>query len=89
MYLDPGKPGQNQVHATYFDAKGDELPIASATFQAWQPNGQTGDLTSTRFSAGHFVGQGRLGAGAWHFVIAATTRAGTSLSSYFDQRIVG
>jgi copper transport protein len=89
MYLDPGKPGPNQVHATYFDAKGDELPIASATFQGWLPNGQTAALTPMRFSAGHFVGQGRLGTGQWHFVIVATTRSGTTLSSYFDQRIVG
>jgi hypothetical protein len=89
MYLDPGKPGPNQVHATYFDEKGDELPIASVTFQGWLANGQTAELAPMRFSAGHFVGQGRLGAGRWHFVIVASTRDGMTLSSYFDQRIVG
>jgi hypothetical protein len=89
MYLDPGKPGPNQVHATYFDAQGNELPIASATFEGWLPNGQTADLTPSRFSAGHFVGQGRLAAGRWHFVIVATTRDGATRSSSFDERIVG
>jgi copper transport protein len=89
MYLDPATPGPNQVHATYFDQQGNELPIASATFEGWLPNGQMADLIPTRFSAGHFVGQGRLGAGRWHFVIVAKARDGTMLSSYFDERIVG
>ena len=64
MYLDPGKPGPNQVHATYFDAKGNELPIASATFQGWLPNGQTADLVADAVQRGALRRAGPAGDGA-------------------------
>jgi copper transport protein len=87
MYVDPAKEGTNQVHATYFDAQGAELPVASATFSARDASGRIQALEASRFSAGHFVGQGTLSAGTWHLIVQATTRTGTPLAAYFDQRI--
>jgi putative copper export protein/nitrogen fixation protein FixH len=86
-YIDPGKPGTNGVHFTFFDTSGNELPIADATASALTPGGVTEPLELDRFSKGHFVANTRLGPGSWLFLIDATTRSGQRLSGYFEQRI--
>jgi len=86
-YIDPGTPGNNVVHFTFFQASGDEQPIASATATATTPAGDTHDLPLIRFDPGHFVANTRLDAGHWRFGIQATTKEGVSLSAYFDQTI--
>jgi copper transport protein len=86
-YIDPGAAGPNVVHFTFFQASGDELPIASATAVATPPSGATSDLPLDRFDAGHFVANTMLTAGPWRFQIVATGRDGATYSAYFDQRI--
>jgi len=86
-YVDPGTPGNDVVHFTFFQASGDEQPIASATATATTPAGHTQDLPLIRFDPGHFVANTRLDEGHWRFSIQATTKEGVSLSGYFDQTI--
>jgi copper transport protein len=86
-YVDPGTPGNDVVHFTFFQASGEEQPIASASALATPPSGATADLPLTRFDAGHFVANTTLTAGKWRFQITATTNDGTTYSAYFVQDI--
>lgn len=55
VYLDPGGPGQNQLHVTFFDAAGNEQPISSATLAVF-PAGLAGAVLPARqLEPGHFV----------------------------------
>jgi hypothetical protein len=86
-YIDPGTPGNNVVHFTFFQPSGDEQPIASATATATTPAGDTEDLPLIRFDPGHFVANTRLDEGHWRFGIQATTKEGIPLSASFEQTI--
>src|SRR6266536_3211168 len=86
-YLDPGKPGRNVLHLTYFTAAGAELPIASARATATTPSGATGSLSLNRFSSGHFVSNLDLVPGRWSFSVDATAKAGAAASAHFEQVI--
>jgi copper transport protein len=83
-YVDPGTSGNNTVHFTFFQASGNELPIASATATSVPPGHDVQDLPLIRFDAGHFVANTSLSPGRWRFVIATTTGGGDALTAYFD-----
>lgn len=86
-YIDPGKPGTNQVHATFFDAKGNEQPQASVRVTATPGSGAAPVLKLLRLGPGHFAAQGKLGPGRWTFDIGATARDGTVATARFEQVI--
>jgi copper transport protein len=87
-YVDPAKAGINQVHFTFFDAAGRELPIRKAEASGVPPDGQTRSLRLRRFSRGHFVANTRLTEGMWRFRIDAITESGTRVSATFAQEVV-
>jgi copper transport protein len=88
VYLDPGTAGANDVHATFFDAAGAELPITMAAISvtpssaaATAAPGSTpspGALTVRMLEPGHFVGTTTLAAGSWEVRIDATAPDGQS-----------
>jgi copper transport protein len=87
-YVDPAKPGTNNVHFTFFGSNGREMPIQSATGSALAPDGSIQPLPLKRFSAGHFVANTSLDTGTWLFLIDATAKAGnTAYTGYFKQAI--
>jgi hypothetical protein len=88
-YVDPGKPGYNEVHFTFFDQKGSELPVAhNPAITAWRPGTQLMTLEVRRFSAGHFIASGRLASGRWRFETSVTPRgASEPLRACFEQTI--
>jgi len=88
-YLDPGTPGYNEVHFTFFDQKGGELPIPSnPKITVWTPGSQPMSLEVRRFSAGHFIASGRLAAAHWRFESEATPRgARQPVRACFEQTI--
>jgi nitrogen fixation protein FixH len=88
-YIDPGTPGDDTVHFTFFKASGSEQPVASATATETTPSGETRDLTLIRFDPGHFAANTVLTAGRWRFTITAVARDGSVYHAYFDQRIPG
>ena len=55
VYLDPGGPGPNEFHVTYFDPDGGELVVTNPTI-AVVPAGGEGELLEPRFfDVGHYV----------------------------------
>ncbi|HKN48919.1 MAG TPA: hypothetical protein VJ010_01685, partial [Actinomycetota bacterium] len=86
-YVDPARPGTNQVHFTFFQSSGQELPIASAQATGTAPGGAAGPLKLIRFDDGHFAANAALVAGNWRFQIQATSRDGQVFTAYFDQQI--
>lgn len=55
VYLDPGGPGQNELHVTFFDPAGAELPTQSATLAVFPASGGAAILVSRLLEPGHFV----------------------------------
>lgn len=55
VYLDPGGPGQNELHVTFFDAAGSEQPIQSATMALTTADGAGALAAPRRLEPGHFV----------------------------------
>ena len=55
VYLDPGGPGQNELHATFFDAAGNEQPIQGATMAMTPGDGAGTLLAARKLEPGHFV----------------------------------
>jgi copper transport protein len=88
-YVDPGSPGTNAVHFTFFQASGEQQPIASASATAVTPAGSAEDLPLMRFDAAHFVANTSLEAGHWRFRIQAATREGTVYDAYIEQHLAG
>ncbi|HET7263152.1 MAG TPA: CopD family protein [bacterium] len=84
-YLDPGRPGFNEVHATFIAPNGGELPVPqSITILAARAGGARQSVPVRRFSAGHFIGDAQLGAGGWRFEFYGTAQDGTVLDAQLD-----
>jgi nitrogen fixation protein FixH len=87
-YLDPGRSGFNEVHATFTDASGAELPIPRlATVAAGRPGAALRPLPVRRFSAGHFIADATLGAGTWDLEFTAMPATGAALVAHLEVRI--
>ena len=82
MYLDPGRPGFNEVHETFIGANGNELPVPRlAVITAGRPGSVPRRLPVRRFGPGHFIGDATLPAGDWEIAVAATARDGSGLQA--------
>jgi copper transport protein len=88
-YIDPGRPGRNILHLTYFDPRGIELQISGARASATTPEGTAKPLTLQLLGPGHFAANLDLTAGRWSFAADATTKAGATTSAKFEQVIEG
>ena len=88
VYLDPGRPGFNEVHATFIEASGQELPIPRPiTITAARPGGAPQALPVRRFGPGHFIGDAQLGPGEWQLEFAGTDAGGTVLEAPLTVRL--
>lgn len=63
LYLDPGTPGANDVHVTFFDPGGGPLAIETVAMSLTDESGAGTLLTPRRLEVGHFVGSTTVGAG--------------------------
>lgn len=85
VYLDPDKPGSDEFHITFFDAKGNELEIGRATLAVTPPGGTTTVVSLRRLDpVGHFVADIEAPAGSSRYDITATTSSGDILSTYVE-----
>lgn len=81
-YLDPGRLGLNEVHATFIEADGRELPVPRPmTILAGRPGAPPQPLPVRRFGPGHFIADAQLGAGRWRIEFDATAADGTRLTA--------
>jgi hypothetical protein len=53
IYLDPGTPGPNLLHATWFAANGNEMPVSSVTMTELLPAGGSLALVPQILDSGH------------------------------------
>lgn len=84
-YLDPGRSGFNEVHATFIAPNGGELPVPQPiAILAAHSGGAAQALPVRRFSAGHFIGDAQLGSGAWRFEFVGAAQDGTVLDAHLD-----
>jgi copper transport protein len=86
-YLDPGKPGPNVLHLTYFTAAGTEQPMFEASANATGPSGNAGGLTLSKLSPGHYASNLNLTPGRWSFAVNATSKEGDLTDARFEQVI--
>jgi copper transport protein len=84
IYLDPGKPGANELHATFFDPNGNELPVPTAQM-SMGPKGQPlAPLTPRRLEPGHFVADTSLAAGTFAVSVTGAAPGGQPLTAQLD-----
>jgi putative copper export protein len=87
-YLDPGRAGFNEIHATYIDAAGRELPVPRlATMTVSRQGAPPISLPVRRFGPGHFIGDATLGSGEWQIEMVATSSDGEVIRSRLTVRL--
>jgi copper transport protein len=86
-YVDPGRPGANEVHVTFLGPDGAELPTSGPQISAQLRNGARSQLTVRALGPGHFVGDATLRAGTWTFTFRATAEGGAVISGSFSEKI--
>ncbi len=84
VYFDPGTPGDNELHVTFFDASGTELPVTAVRLDLTSPTGAPVILSSRLLEPGHFVADAALPSGTYHLRIAGPAPNGDELSAELD-----
>jgi copper transport protein len=84
VYLDPGKAGANEVHATFFDAAGNELPVQSVVMVLGPSGGAASTLTPRQLEPGHFVADTSLSAGTYTLSVAGPAPNGDQLTTQLE-----
>ncbi len=84
VYLDPGTAGSNEVHATFFDATGTELPVPSVQISIGPRGGTLAPLDPRILEPGHFVADTTLVAGTYTLSVAGPAPGGDLLSTRLD-----
>jgi hypothetical protein len=86
-YLDPERAGKTEVHVTFFDAAGEELPVSGATTMRGSSGDTVRSLVPRKLGAGHFVADTTLAAGDWRFDFAAEAVGGAALRGCFTETV--
>jgi copper transport protein len=87
LYLDPGRAGGNDLHATFFDAAGTELPTTTATIAAGPPGGASAILNPRLLEPGHFVVQVSPAAGKLAVDVTAPAPGGEVLHGHLEMDV--
>jgi hypothetical protein len=85
-YVDPGRAGFNEVHVTFFDASGNELPVPALPTIRGSTGGRLLPLVARRLGAGHFVADAQLITGTWRFDFSADPK-GIALRGCFSDTV--
>jgi copper transport protein len=85
-YVDPGRPGPNTVHFTFFAPGGNEQPADKARARMTRASGATETLRLLRLGPGHFAANVDLEPGRVAFAIDATA-ARAQRGGRFEQLI--
>ncbi|MDP9250986.1 MAG: hypothetical protein M3O78_06425, partial [Chloroflexota bacterium] len=85
VYLDPGKPGPNELHVTFFDSKGIELPVASAAVSLGRAGEAPSPLAPRQLEPGHFAADITVSAaGTYAVSLSGTPPGGQALVANFQ-----
>jgi len=85
VYLDPETAGRDEVHATFFDVAGTELPVASATMAVIPASGPGQILATRQLEPGHYVADTDLAAGPLAIdVVGPDPRTGTPIHLHLE-----
>jgi hypothetical protein len=85
-YVDPGKAGFDEVHVTFFDASGNELPVPALPTIRGSSGDRLAPLVARRLGEGHFVADAQLTAGVWRFDFSGTAK-GIALGGCFSDTV--
>jgi copper transport protein len=86
-YLDPGKPGPNELHLTFIAGQS-ELPIPRPATVTMARSGEPPIvLPVRRFGPGHFIADAQVGPGDWHIEVTAGTATGETLRARFTAHL--
>lgn len=86
-YVHSAEHGPQEIHFTFLDQAGDELPMEAATIEAMPADGEALELETQRLTPGHFVAEAELEPGAWRFGVEATAQDGAGLSTHIDHEV--
>ena len=86
-YVDPGRPGPNTVHFTFFTKGGSEQPIDGANATMTTSLGKRQSIDLQLLTAGHFAANLNLPIGQATFTINATPNQGPPITASFTQQI--
>jgi putative copper export protein/methionine-rich copper-binding protein CopC/nitrogen fixation protein FixH len=82
VYLDPERPGLNEVHATFIDPSGGELRVPRLPTMTVARSGESPrPIPVRRFGPGHFIGDAELSRGVWDVAIQAVAQDGSVLGA--------
>lgn len=84
VYLDPGTAGPNEVHSTFFDAAGNELPVQTVVMVLGPSGGPAAALDPRQLEPGHFVADTTLAAGTYTLSVAGPAPNGDQLTTQLD-----
>jgi len=81
VYIDPGKAGANEVHLTFFDSAGKELPVPTAQLSIGPAGGAPSQPVLRTLEPGHFVADATLSLGTYSVSFSATAPDGQTLAA--------
>lgn len=81
VYLDPGTPGPNTLHATWFEANGTEMPVSNVTMTELLASGQSVALQPQILDSGHEAAPVQVTSLPVTFAITATGPGGAGLQT--------
>ena len=88
FYLDPGAPGVNGIHATFFDREGRELETAGvAKIAAGRPGAPPTPMPVLQEGPGHFYSDFDFGPGEWRLSFSVPAGGGTVLQAAVTIRL--
>ena len=84
VYADPGTAGPNEIHVTFFDASGNELPVTNVTMTLGPVGGTLTPLAPRELEPGHFVADAKLPAGTYSLAVSAPAPGGEELATRLE-----
>ncbi len=87
VYVDPAKPGNNEVHVTVFDDTGSELALSDDATITGVRGERVTRLDARKLSPGHVVAGGRLTSGEWIFDFDGETKGGDAVIVCFEETV--
>ncbi len=84
VYLDPGSAGPNELHSTFFDGTGSELPVQTATYLIEAAGGAASIVVPRQLEPGHFITDLQVAGDTLGADVAGPAPDGSMLHAHFD-----